>query len=438
MTTSTSENADQEHEPVGLADPLTLACGQVLPNRIMKSALSEGLGTADHGPDMRVERLYSRWGTGGYGLVVTGNVMVDSQHLGEPGNIVVEDDRHLDGLTRWAKYTKDGGTPIWMQLNHPGRQANPIATREQPVAPSVVTSKVATMVTPRALSDGEIRNIIGRFATSAAVAEAAGFDGVQIHGAHGYLVSQFLSPRTNHRTDRWGGSTEARTTFVLEVVAAIRAAVSPGFAVGIKLNSADFQRGGFDENESRATVEKLARSGGLDQIEISGGSYESPAMMGRFTSPVSDSTRRREAYFLEYARMVREAAGSIPLAVTGGFRTREGMNDAVASGDCDVVGIGRPSTVSPDAAARIIGGAARLEVPPVSLHVPKRISTHGAWRSVDGAIDLQWHTDQLHRLAAGKEPDPARSPWRTLVTTVRRNGVDAFRSRRAGSSEVDR
>ncbi|ROZ83996.1 nitroreductase family deazaflavin-dependent oxidoreductase [Gordonia sp. OPL2] len=413
---------------VSLSTPLTLPSGRVLPNRLMKSALSEGLGDGDAGPDVRLERLYSRWATGEYGLVVTGNVMVDRRYLGEPGNVVIEDDRHLDALARWAKTTQDGGSPIWMQLNHPGRQANPLTTTGQIVAPSAVRLAIPGMPTPRELTDAEIDDIIVRFATAAAVAESAGFDGVQIHGAHGYLISQFLSPRSNRREDRWGGSIENRTRFALEVIRRVRAVVRPGFGVGIKLNSADFQRGGFSEDDSRAVVEMLAAES-LDLIEISGGSYESPAMMGR---PVARaSTQAREAYFLEYAVTVRGLTAGIPLAVTGGFRSRTAMADALAEGACDIVGIGRPTVTTPRAGRELItDGAHRLEVPLLSLPVPAKAASAASIRSMEGALDLQWHTDQLHRMGDGLDPDPRRPLWRTAITTVRRNGIDALRTTR--------
>ncbi|MEV6225398.1 nitroreductase family deazaflavin-dependent oxidoreductase [Nocardia fluminea] len=415
-----------------LSEPLALPCGQVLPNRLMKAALSEGLGTAAGAPDERLERLYSRWGSGGFGLVVTGNVMVDHDHLGEPGNVVIADERHLDDLRRWARTAKNGGTRLWMQINHPGRQANPLATRSQPVAPSAIGLGLPGIPAPRALTDAEIVDIVHRFATTARIAERAGFDGVQIHGAHGYLVSQFLSPLANQRDDRWGGDPQRRARFVLEVVRAIRAEVSKSFAVAIKLNSADFQRGGFTEDESREVVRRLAAEH-LDLIEISGGSYESPAMMGR---PVarSASTVAREAYFLEYAESVRAAAGSVPLAVTGGFRSRVAMVDAVESGECDVVGLGRPSAVSPNAARDILHErTARLHSPQISLRLPARVSTLSNVKSLEGALDLQWHTDQLHLLGAGDEPDPDRTPWLTVAAMLKHHGVDAFRSRRGSA-----
>lgn len=416
-----------------LHEPLQLACGQVLPNRLMKAALSEGLASDEHGPDGRLERLYTRWGSGGYGLVITGNVMVDRAHLGEPGNVVIEDDRDLDALCRWAKTTQDGGSPIWVQLNHPGRQANPLATRTRPVAPSAIAPNLPGVPAPRALAEEEIDGIIGRFATAASVAEAAGFNGVQIHGAHGYLVSQFLSPLSNKRDDAWGGDPQRRR-FVLEVIRRIRSAVAPGFAVGIKLNSADFQRGGFSEAESRALIEHLITER-IDLIEISGGSYESPAMMGRpATQPAS--TRAREAYFLTYAQSVRQAAGDVPLAVTGGFRSHKAMLEAVSTGACDVIGLGRHAAVTPDAAATVLAGRNdRLIAPGISLGLPRQLARNSSVKALDGALDLQWHTDQLHRLGTGDEPAPERSPWRTAWSMFQRNGLDAFRSRRRSAAK---
>ncbi|GLZ53476.1 NADH:flavin oxidoreductase/NADH oxidase family protein [Actinomycetospora sp. NBRC 106378] len=401
-----------------LSDPLTLACGQVLPNRIMKSALSEALGTRSNAPDHRLERLYTTWGGGGYGLVVTGNVMVDRSQLGEPGNVVIEDERDLDALTRWTKAAHDGGTPLWAQLNHPGRQANPLALGHTPVAPSPVAVSLPGAARPRELTGREIEDIIDRFAAAASVCETAGFDGVQIHGAHGYLVAQFLSPATNRRTDDWGGDPQRRMRFLLEVVRRVRERVSPGFAVGIKLNSADFQRGGFSEDESRGVIESLAHER-IDLIEVSGGSYEEPAMMGT----AAESTRAREAYFLDYARTVRELAGDIPLAVTGGFRTHGGMAAAVESGDCDVVGIGRPTAVVPDAAAAILGG--RVDALPshrMQFGMRRVLGAVTDLKALDGFLDLSWHADQLHRIGAGLDPDPDRGVIATTVSMLRRNG----------------
>ncbi|MHA3018895.1 NADH:flavin oxidoreductase/NADH oxidase family protein [Mycobacterium sp. BMJ-28] len=402
-----------------LQDPLTLPCGQVLPNRIMKAALSEGLADRQNSPDHRLERLYTSWSHGGYGLIVTGNVMVDRTQLGEPGNVVIEDERNLDALSRWAKATKDAGVPIWVQLNHPGRQSNPLDIGHTPVAPSPVALNFPGAATPRQLTSAEIEGIIERFATAAVVCETAGFDGVQIHGAHGYLVAQFLSPLSNQRDDEWGGDPQRRMRFVLEVVRRIRARVSPSFAVGIKLNSADFQRGGFTEEESSAVVAALAVEG-VDLIEVSGGSYEQPAMMGK----AADSTRAREAYFLEYARTVRSLAGDIPLAVTGGFRSRAAMHDAVHSGECDVIGLGRPTATTPDAAAVILAGRAEsLPSHHVRAGMRRVLGRFTDLKSLDGILELSWHTDQLHRVGDGLTPDLSRGRIATAIAMLRRNGT---------------
>lgn len=421
---------EPDTEAPSLGDSLTLPCGAVLPNRTMKAALSESLADERGGPDERLRRLYRRWGSGGYGLILTGNVMVDARYLGEPGNVAVEDDRHLGALRSWADTAKADGTPVWMQINHPGRQGNPVTTEGRTVAPSAVGLDIPGIPAPRALTDDEIVDIVERFATTAEVAERAGFDGVEIHAAHGYLVNQFLSPHTNRRTDRWGGSIENRARFVLDVVARIRERVSPSFAVGLKLNSADFQRGGFEEGESRAVIAMLA-STGLDLLEISGGSYESPAMVGKGTAA---STVAREAYFLDYAATVRELAGTVPLAVTGGFRTRAAMDEALASGACDVIGLGRPTATHPDAARRLLDGTvSSLTSANTAVPVPRALATHRTVRTVDGLLDLQWHTDQLHRMGAGRDPDPRHSRIRAMVGAVERNGIDAFRSRRRRS-----
>lgn len=410
-----------------LNSPLTLPCGQVLPNRIMKAALSEALGDPGHRPSDRLETLYRRWASGGFGLLVTGNVMVDRGQLGEPGNVAVEDRRDLARLRRWADAGQSHGSRIWMQINHPGRQANPLAGRSRPVAPSPVALKIPGASAPQELDEAQIEEIIGRFAETAAVAEAAGFDGVQIHAAHGYLIAQFLSPLSNLRSDDWGGDAERRSRFLFAVIRAIRANVAPEFAVGIKLNSADFQRGGFSEQESLQVLARLAEAN-IDLIEISGGSYEAPAMMGQAKA---QSTLDREAYFLEYAKAARSLAGAVPLAVTGGFRSRAAMAEAVSSGACDVVGLGRPTATAPDAADLVLAGAKeKLSAPRIRAGLRPVLGRVTDVKTLDGFLDLQWHTDQLHRIGAGKNPDLSRPWWKTVGSMLNRNGVEALRPKR--------
>jgi len=409
-----------------LADPLDLPSGVRLPNRIAKAALSEALGDGDNSPDERIVTLYRRWAQGSYGLLITGNIMIDRAHLGEPGNIAIEDDRALPQLTAWSKAAHDGGAAIFAQLNHPGRQSNLLHLGHTPVAPSAVPLALPGATVPRELTSVEIEDIIDRFATAAAVCEAAGFDGVQIHAAHGYLVTQFLSPLTNLREDEWGGDPTRRMRFLLEVVRRVRVRVSPGFAVAVKLNSADFQRGGFSEADSRAVVAALAQEA-VDLIEVSGGNYESPAMSGS----AAPSTRAREAYFLDYARSVRDAAGDVPLAVTGGFRSRGGMQDAITAGDCDVVGIARPTVTTTDAADAILKGrTATLATHEIGIGMRSLVGRVADLKTLDGILNLSWNTDQMHRLARGKEPDLDRGALRTAVAMVRRNSRVSLKPRR--------
>ena len=409
-----------------LTDPLDLPCGLRLPNRLAKAALSEALADSDNSPDDRLVTLYRRWAEGGYGLLITGNIMIDRRHLGEPGNVAIEDGRALPELIAWTKAAHEGGAAIMAQLNHPGRQSNLLDLGHTPVAPSPVALAMPGAAVPRELTTSEIEDIIERFATAAQVCEAAGFDGVQIHAAHGYLVTQFLSPLTNLRTDEWGGDPERRMRFLVEVIRRVRGRVTPSFAVSVKLNSADFQRGGFSEDDSRAVVAALAVEG-VDLIEVSGGNYEAPAMSGSEAS----STRSREAYFLEYARSVRSEAGAVPLAVTGGFRTREGMTEALASDDCEIVGIARPTVTTTDAAAAILEGRAdTLVTHEIQAGMRGVLGKVADLKTVDGVLNLSWNTDQMHRLARGLEPDLGRGPLRTALAMVRRNGRVSFKPRR--------
>jgi 2,4-dienoyl-CoA reductase-like NADH-dependent reductase (Old Yellow Enzyme family) len=193
---------------VTLDQPLRLPCGVVLPNRLLKSAMSESLATLDNHVTPELIRLYARWAEGGIGLCITGNVMIDKRALGEPGNVVLQDARDLPLLQAWAKAGSAHGTALWMQLNHPGKQV-PRGLNTQSVSPSAVPFRAemqGMFATPRALTEAEIEDLITRFGNSAALAKQAGFGGVQIHGAHGYLVSQFLSPHHNRREDAWGGT----------------------------------------------------------------------------------------------------------------------------------------------------------------------------------------------------------------------------------------
>ena len=402
-----------------LAQPLTLPCGAVIKNRFLKSAMSEILGTAEFAPGKELPVLYTKWADGGTGLLVTGNVMIDHTALGEPMNVVIEDDRHLAALSEWAEAGKRNGAHIWVQLNHPGKQS-PRNLSPQPVAPSAIPFESALkqfFATPKELDDAEIQQLVLRFAKAAGVVKKAGFTGVQIHGAHGYLVSQFLSPVHNRRNDRWGGSIENRMRFVMEIYRATRNEVGPEFPVGIKLNSADFLKGGFSEDDAAEVVTALA-SEGIDLVEISGGTYEAPAMTGNRMAMSGE-----EAYFLGFARKIRKTV-NVPLVVTGGFRTSDAMAAAMEGGEIDMVGLGRPIVVDPDLPKKILSGQPyRSTVKPLTTGI----------RTLDrmAMLEITWYENQIGRMGKGKEPDPHENVWVSMCKIMTRSGIDQFRRRRA-------
>ncbi len=399
-----------------LETSLTLPSGQTLKNRIAKAAMTEGLADAGNQATDRLATLYRRWGAGGAGLLLSGNIMVDRRFLERPGNIVFDGPQSDDQLARlraWTSAAREGGADIWAQLSHAGRQT-PKYVAAEPVGPSAVGLELpgGQFGAPRALAADEIKDVIARFANAASIAKQVGFTGVQVHGAHGYLVSEFLNPRANLRDDEWGGSLENRARLLLRIVDAVRAQVGSGFTVSVKLNSSDFQKGGFAPGES-IQVARWLEAAGVDLIEVSGGSYEQPAMMdmdgldARFEEAKRESTRQREAYFLEYAEEMR-ASVKTPLMVTGGFRTRAGMEEALASGACNVIGIARPLCVDPAIPAKLLSG--EIEMAPSyekTLRLGPDIlgpaSGVDMIRALNGFAVMAFFYQNLFRLADGRD-----------------------------------
>ena len=414
-----------------LAQPFTLPCGVVLKNRLCKTAMTEGLGDAQLRATPEHARLYAAWGAGGAAINITGNVMVDRFVIERPGNVAIDithppsvDEDARARLRAWAEAGTRDGAELWMQISHAGRQSPRYATR-QPVGPSAVTlDLLGSYKTPRALEDAEILDIIQRFGAVAKIAQECGFTGVQVHGAHGYLISSFLSPVTNRREDRWGGAIENRARLLIECVRAVRARVGPGFPVSVKLNSDDFRRGGFSHEDCLKVVE-LLNSEGIDLLEISGGTYEQPRLLGvegrsEDAVQVRSSTRVREAYFLEYAEAIRRVA-TMPLMVTGGFRTREGMEAALASGALDVLGLARPFCTHPDCARELLRHRIdRLPAFEQQLHLAAR-----GWASPASSILLMkminvlgaqgWYYQQMDRIARGRPVDTERGMLRSFL-----------------------
>ncbi|NBV15552.1 NADH:flavin oxidoreductase/NADH oxidase family protein [Janthinobacterium sp.] len=310
--------------------PLTLPNGTVIPNRLAKAAMEENMADQDHAPSEALIRLYQTWADGGVGLMITGNVMIDRRAMTGPGGVVLESAQFGARFEQWSRAARSRGAHIWMQINHPGRQM-PAAMGQETMAPSAVSMDLGNFskqfAAPREMTEADIADVKQRFVRAAQLAQQFGFTGVQIHAAHGYLISQFLSPITNKRNDRWGGSIANRARLLVDVVSAVRQAVGAGFAVAVKLNSADFQKGGFSAADAKQVVSML-NTLGVDLIELSGGSYEAPAMHGQTRD---GRTLAREAYFLEFAKDIATVA-RMPLMVTGGIRRYQVVEQVLDSG----------------------------------------------------------------------------------------------------------
>jgi 2,4-dienoyl-CoA reductase-like NADH-dependent reductase (Old Yellow Enzyme family) len=390
-----------------LFSPLALRSGGTLRNRVAKAAMEENLAGVGQLPDERLISLYGRWGQGGAGLLITGNVMVHAEALTGPGGVVLEEGAPLETFARWAEAGRAGGAAMWMQISHPGRQV-------QARMPGVVWAPSAIAVElgrhskrfgrPAAMTEEQIIATVERFATAAKLAEQAGFDGVEVHAAHGYLISQFLSPLVNRRDDEWGGALENRARLLLDVIGAIRTVVSPSFAVAVKLNSADFQRGGFDADDAGRVIAMLEPLG-VDLVELSGGSYESPAMAGR---PTDGRAAAREAYFLELAAQLAKSS-PLPLMLTGGITRRETAEAVLANGIA-VVGMGTAIAVTPDLPNRWRE----------DLEATQRLSPV-TWsdKTVASAASMALVRHQMRRITRGKDPTGRTHPVHALVCDQR-------------------
>jgi 2,4-dienoyl-CoA reductase-like NADH-dependent reductase (Old Yellow Enzyme family) len=405
--------------PAALSAELPLGNGIVLRNRLAKAATSERLADRHGAPTPQLIEAYRRLAASGAGLLISGNVMVDGASLEARRNVVIEDERHLPQLRGWAAATEGTDTRFLVQLSHPGRQTmrglSVAGRRQDVVAPSAVPLAVGGRMfrPPRALSEPEILDVVRRFATAARVAAEAGFAGVELHAAHGYLISQFLSPLANRRTDGWGGPLVNRMRFLLEIVRAVRAQTPESFLTAVKLNSADFQRGGFDSDDARDVAVALEQEG-VHIIELSGGTYENVAVVESRRA----STASREAYFLEFAEQLSRTL-TVPLMLSGGFRTRSGMTAALESGAVDIVGLARPIAHEPDFPRRILDGTTET-----SLARPQRVGV----KVVDDLLNSAWHQQQIARLGRGKPVRPNRRPAVALtiaVLTELRDGVSA-------------
>lgn len=415
--TQASLSSEQPDDKISPYSSFSFPNGQLVKNRIVKAAMEENLSNSELEPSDTLIQLYQTWSAGGAGLLLTGNVMVDARAMTGPGGVALERDTPLDRFIIWAKATQSNNTKVWMQINHPGRQvyANMNGVVLAPSAVKVDLGKLSKLFgQPEAMSETQIEEVITRFGDTAVNAEHAGFNGVQIHAAHGYLVAQFLSPRVNQRTDQWGGDLTNRARLLMRIVDEVKARTNRDFAVSVKLNSADFQRGGFDEIDALSVVQMLAQKG-IDMVELSGGSYEAPAMQGMTRD---GRTLAREAYFLEFAREIAQQT-AVPIMTTGGITqlttVQQVLNDGV-----QLVGLATALAIRPDVPNH-------WQQHP-NYQVPKpQVSWQN--KSLQALAVMAMIKRNLHRIGRGKAPKFLMSPvlslmndqWRKMRLTKRYN-----------------
>ena len=403
-----------------LFTPITLPNGTTIKNRFFKSAMSEGMGTRDFQPKKNIATLYKRWAEGGTGLIITGNIMVDPKGTAEPGNIVFDKNSNMEILKDWAKQGQQHGAKVMVQLNHPGKQV-PKTKAKETVAPSTIplgNGLNKLFSTPRALTTSEVEELVQKFVTSAKVAKEAGFSGVQIHAAHGYLISQFLSPHDNRRTDKYGGSLENRMRFLKEIYLGMREELGKDFTIGIKINSTDFKEDGLTEEDSLKTIIELANLG-LDFVEISGGTYERPAMMG------ATSKSTNQVFFAEYSKKLKQKI-EIPVVVTGGIRSINAMNTLLNDNTTDFIGIARPLTIDPNIPNKIKQGTYTIvETTRVSTGVKKLDKIFGS------LLGIVYYQVLMQNIAKGKEPKATKNAWPSLIQAVYNQGLAVLFPQRA-------
>ena len=380
--------------PEVLDRSLELPCGATLKNRIAKSAMSDSLADGQGEPTAAQIRLYERWAEGGLGLSIIGEVQGDPRCAEKPGNLVLGPHSDRAALAELARRGTVNAAHLWTQLGHAGALAHPPIS--EPKGPSPLDLDGLQCA---GLTGDEVGDIPRRFARTALRAREAGFTGVQIHAAHGFLLSQFLSPLFNRRTDGYGGSIEGRSRLVREAIDAVRAAVGPGFPIGIKLNATDMLEGGLTMTDALEVVRMLDGTS-VDLIDVSGGTYfpgASAASHGSSGQP----------YFLDFAERARTVT-AIPLMTTGGFRSRAQAGEAVASGATDLVGLARALVLDPELPATWLTGAGGDPPFPRFEHAPP------------GGITA-WYTLRLTALGEDREADFDMEPAAAIREYERRD-----------------
>lgn len=385
-----------------LLTSLKLPCGAEIKNRIAKAAMTERMADKNHLPNKDLCNLYGKWSDSGAGLLISGNIMVDKRYKEASGNIVIEDEIGIEIVSEMTKAGTRSGNHFWAQISHAGRQSTIFSTFK-PIAPSAIhLKKLMLFAKPKAMTLEQIQDVKRRFVTTALNCKKAGFTGVQIHAAHGYLLSQFLSPKTNVREDNYGGSIESRSRLLVEILTEIRVEVGSEFPISVKLNSADFQRGGYDEEDAFFVIGKLDKIK-IDLLEISGGTYENIVFLTKRSE--RRSTRKREAYFMEFAEKIRKIT-TIPLMVTGGFRTLDFCEQVIQKGELEMIGFARPFLLNESFPGCFInGGTTKIEDASFEFPIKKMADMAEA-----GYFDYQ-----MHRIAKDLELRPHYSPYAAIL-----------------------
>jgi 2,4-dienoyl-CoA reductase-like NADH-dependent reductase (Old Yellow Enzyme family) len=346
-----------------------------LRNRIIRSATREMLASPQGRVTSQYLDLYRRLAEGGAGLIIPGSFYVNE--AGRPSSRIILLDRReiIDDLRTLTETVRERGAAIVAQLNHAGRQASQQVLGSRPLAPSAVRDR-RSFVRPIAMTRRQIEDTIAEFGRAAGIAKEAGFNGVQIHSAHGYLVSEFLSAYTNRRKDEWGGGLEERMRFLLEIYKSVRGAVGNEFPVLVKINCEDFVTGGITLDQALSACRKLDEMG-IDAIEVSGGIGEKGMttirgdiprdimMRGRSLAgrlmvrlmerSLREEARFTEAYFLPQAAAIKKAVKS-PVIAVGGMRLLKTMEDALSKDKADFISLCRPFIREPDLPRRLEAG----------------------------------------------------------------------------------
>ncbi|KAK0254486.1 hypothetical protein B0A54_13004 [Friedmanniomyces endolithicus] len=443
-TTQTAPPSSSSSPPSAIAilsQPITLPCGLTLPNRLVKCPMQEtqAKGPYFNPPIDTFTNLYSLWARSSYGLLITGQVQIDRRFLSIAGDVCCHEgslEPETLGLWKeWARIAQKDGTPCIVQLAHPGRMS-PAGAGIRPkemraLCPSEVPVQLGdtwldklaldkVLGTPKAMTVEDIDEVVGMFVRGAVVARDAGFAGAQLHGAHGFLLSQFLSLHTNRRTDDYGGTPEKRMKLLQRLIYEIRALCPPPYCLSVKLNSADYMDAGrgLEIEEGLEQVRWLRECGMIDFVEISGGNAEQKhsglhnsfgAKTVASGQKMKESTRIREAFYTDFADRVMQMKSDVPVQLSGGFRTRTGMADAVHSRTCDLIGLGRSAVLEPEIPRAVLlnpefddeGALAKSHV------------VRGQWFSkmipvkvIGGGLPIQFFYYNMRRLGKGLKSDP--------------------------------